>query len=89
MLSTPNGYLALVLHAHLPFVRHADGEHYLEEKWFYEALIETYIPLYIVLSRLADEEVPYRITISVSPTLLSMFRDPLLQQRFSDYMNTS
>ncbi len=86
-MSTPNGYLALVLHAHLPFVRHADGEHYLEEKWFYEALIETYIPLYIVLSQLADEEVPYRITISVSPTLLSMFRDPLLQQRFSDYMN--
>lgn len=86
-MSTPLGYLAIVLHAHLPFVRHADGEHYLEEKWFYEALIETYIPLYMILSRLADEGVPYRITISVSPTLLSMFHDSLLQTRFSTYVN--
>ena len=70
------GYLAIVLHAHLPFVRHADGEDYLEEKWFYEALIETYIPLYIVLSRLAAEGVPYRICLLyTSPQALCVCKE--------------
>ena len=40
-----HGYLALVLHAHLPFVKHTEREHTLEEDWLYEAITETYIPL--------------------------------------------
>jgi 1,4-alpha-glucan branching enzyme len=28
------GSLALILHAHLPFVRHPEHEHFLEEDWF-------------------------------------------------------
>ena len=86
-MSEPRGYLAIVLHAHLPYVRHVRGEAYLEEKWFYEALTETYIPLYTMLARLADEGVPYRLTISLSPTLMSMCRDSLLQARFSEFLD--
>ena len=40
-----NGYLALVLHAHLPYVRHPEYEEFLEEDWLYEAIMETYLPL--------------------------------------------
>ena len=32
------GYLALVLHAHLPFVRHPEYPEFLEEDWLFEAL---------------------------------------------------
>jgi hypothetical protein len=39
------GYLALVLHAHLPFVRHPAHPYFLEEQWFFQAMTETYIPL--------------------------------------------
>ena len=39
------GYLALVLHAHLPFIKHPEYPDFLEEDWFYEAMVETYIPL--------------------------------------------
>ena len=39
------GYLALVLHAHLPFVRHPESDYVLEEEWLFEAIAETYIPL--------------------------------------------
>jgi 1,4-alpha-glucan branching enzyme len=39
------GYLALVLHAHLPFVRHPESDYVLEEEWLFEAITETYIPL--------------------------------------------
>jgi 1,4-alpha-glucan branching enzyme len=43
------GYVALVLHAHLPFVRHPESDYVLEEEWLYEAITETYIPLLRVL----------------------------------------
>ena len=39
------GYLSLVLHAHLPFVRHPEHEKFLEENWLFEAITETYLPL--------------------------------------------
>ena len=46
------GYLALVLHAHLPFVRHPEHEDFLEEDWFFEAITESYIPLLSMMERL-------------------------------------
>ena len=41
--------LALVLHAHLPFVRHPEHDHFLEETWLFEAVTETYLPLIQVM----------------------------------------
>jgi predicted glycosyl hydrolase (DUF1957 family) len=41
------GFLSLVLHAHLPFVRHPEYERFLEEDWLFEAISET--PLTILL----------------------------------------
>lgn len=76
------GYLALILHAHLPFVRHPEYEEFLEERWLFEAITETYIPLLDVFERLVEEKIDFSITISITPTLASMFIDPLLQQRY-------
>ena len=39
------GYLSLLLHTHLPFVRHPEHERFLEENWLHEAITETYLPL--------------------------------------------
>ncbi|HSB80421.1 MAG TPA: 1,4-alpha-glucan branching protein domain-containing protein [Candidatus Methylomirabilis sp.] len=75
------GYLALVLHAHLPFVRHAEYEDCLEEQWFYEAVVESYIPLIQAFEGWARDAIPFRLTLSLSPTLISMLLDPLLQSR--------
>lgn len=76
------GYLALVLHAHLPYVRHPEHEDFLEEDWFYEAITETYIPLLDVYRRLVDDGIDFRITMSLTPPLLNMFSNPLLQNRY-------
>ncbi len=81
------GYLALVLHSHLPFVRHPEHEDFLEEDWFYEAITETYIPLIMVFERLAADGVPYRITLSITPTLAAMLDDPLLQERYVRHLD--
>src|SRR5580765_5150153 len=83
------GYLSLHLHAHLPFVRHPEYEEFLEEDWLYEAITETYLPLLGKLERLADDGVPFQITISLTPPLCHMLRDPLLQARTSRYIDRS
>jgi 1,4-alpha-glucan branching enzyme len=77
----PKGYLALVLHSHLPYVRHPEHEDFLEEDWFYEGVIETYIPLIEIFESLIKDGVDFRLTLSMSPTLVSMLIDPLLQSR--------
>ena len=76
------GYLAFVLHAHLPFVRHPEHSSFLEETWFYEGITETYIPFIRMVDNLLNDAVDFKITISLSPTLISMFEDELLNSRF-------
>jgi len=80
------GYLSLVLHAHLPYVRHGDRDDYLEERWVYEATLESYIPLLMTFEQLIADGIDFRITLAVSPTLLSMLNDPLIQARFKNHL---
>ena len=75
-------HFALILHAHLPFVRHPEHEDFLEEDWLFEAITETYLPLLSLMRRLVDEGVAFRLTMSLTPTLCTMLRDELLQERF-------
>jgi 1,4-alpha-glucan branching enzyme len=76
------GYLAIVLHAHLPFVRHPEHEYSLEENWLFEAITETYLPLFLVLEDLIADGIDFRLSFSVTPTLASMLGDPFLQSRY-------
>jgi 1,4-alpha-glucan branching enzyme len=78
----PLGYLCLVLHAHLPFVRHPEYDDFLEEDWLYEAITETYIPLLEMMDGLERDGADWRLTMSVTPTLAAMLSDPLLQYRY-------
>jgi 1,4-alpha-glucan branching enzyme len=82
-----SGCLALVLHAHLPFVRHPEHEHFLEEDWFFEAISETYIPLIVMMQRLVSDSVPFKLTMSITPTLGAMLRDDLLRERYVQHVD--
>lgn len=86
-MSTPHGLLALVLHAHLPYVRHPERQQALEERWLFEAITECYLPLVDLLLRLFEEGVPCRLAVSVSPTLAAMLRDPLLGERYRCHLD--
>src|ERR1035441_3555459 len=81
------GYLALILHAHLPFVRHPEHERFLEENWLFEAITETYVPLLQMLERWRRDGLNLRLTLTLTPTLCSMLRDPLLQSRYERHLN--
>lgn len=78
----------LILHAHLPYVRHLEYPKFLEEDWLFESLCETYIPLLRMLEKLADEGVCYRLSICFSPTLCTMLTDGPLQERFLGYLSS-
>ncbi|MCL6610755.1 MAG: DUF1957 domain-containing protein [Peptococcaceae bacterium] len=81
------GLISILLHAHLPFVRHPGHRRSLEENWFFESCTECYIPLLETFERLAEEGVDFRLTVSLSPTLLSMMTDDLLKEKFLDYLH--
>ena len=82
-----SGQLALILHAHLPFVRHPEHEHFLEEDWLFEAITETYIPLLQMMQRLVNDGVPFKLTMSLTPTLCAMLEDPLLRERYVRHLD--
>lgn len=81
------GYLALILHAHLPFVRHPEHPRFLEESWLYEAITETYLPLLRVMQGWQRESVDFHLALTLSPTLCAMLSDPLLRERYERHLN--
>lgn len=83
------GYWMLVLHAHLPFVKHPDHDYFLEEHWLFEAITETYLPILYNLKTLERENVRFRLTSSVTPPLAEMLADPELRRKYAAYLDRS
>ncbi len=81
------GLLSFVLHAHLPYVRHPEHNYFLEENWLYEAITETYLPLIHMFEGFERDGVPCRMTMTLSPSLLCMLQDSLLQDRYVRHIN--
>lgn len=82
----PIGYFSLILHAHLPFVRHPELPEYLEEDWLYEAITEVYLPLIFIFQSLHDAGARPRLAMNISPPLAEMLADPLLQSRYTRHL---
>ena len=83
----PAGYFSLILHAHLPFVRHPERRGALEEDWLFEAITEVYLPLVAALARLRSGGFAPRLALSLSPTLCEMLSDDLLRARYTLHLN--
>lgn len=81
------GFLALILHAHLPFVRHPEHDRFLEENWLFEAITETYIPLIQKMEGWERDGMQASFTMTLTPTLCAMLLDPLLQDRYVRHLD--
>ena len=81
------GNFLIVLHAHLPYIRHPDYDRFLEEDWLFEAITETYLPLIDMMNRLINDQVDFRLTFTITPTLASMLTDELLQKRYITHLD--
>lgn len=79
----------LVLHHHLPYVRHPEYDDFMEERWLFEAISETYIPLIKMFERLDEDKVYFRMAMSFTPPLMSMLDDELLQNRYIRYLKNT
>ena len=77
--------ISFVLNGNMPFVRHPELLNPSQELWLFESISETYIPLLEVFDRLDKEHIPFRMAISLSPTLCQMFSDELLIKRYLEY----
>ena len=82
----PVGYFSLILHAHLPFVRHPEYPEFLEEDWLFEAITEVYLPLIFIFQSLHEDGAKPRLAMNVSPPLCEMLADPLLQERYTAHL---
>ena len=80
------GAFTFVLHSHLPYARQA-GRWPHGEEWLHEAAAETYIPLLNALNRLADDGVPARLTLTLTPILLEQLNDEDVRRNFSQYLD--
>lgn len=80
------GYFSLVLHAHLPYVRHPEFEEFMEERWLFEAITETYIPLLRAFYALEQDQIPFRLTMSITPPLMEMLETQDLQQKYHRHL---
>jgi 1,4-alpha-glucan branching enzyme len=82
---TPAGFLALTLHAHLPYVvNHGTWPHGIE--WLHEAAAETYLPLLRVLANLERDGIPANFNINLSPILLEQLAHPYFIAEFPRYL---
>ena len=82
------GKLAFVLHAHLPYVR-KDETNSLEEDWLFQAIMECYIPLLEIIEFSSrNDPKNTKLTISLSPTLLSLLQSPKIKKKFPEWVST-
>lgn len=81
------GYWALVLHQHLPFIRHPEYKVPLEEQWFMEAVVSVYTQLIHMFWNLERDKVDFRVTLSLTPSLMSMMQDDLLKIRAARHID--
>ena len=82
------GELAFVLHAHLPYVRKNEINS-LEEDWLFQAILECYVPLLKVIEEESqNKENNAKLTISLSPTLITLLTNSKLQKKFPEWINT-
>ncbi|GBD99647.1 1,4-alpha-glucan branching enzyme [bacterium BMS3Abin07] len=82
-----SGNLILVLHAHLPYIKHPRNPNHIEQRWFFEAVADSYLPLIDTLYKLHEKGTEYHITVSLSPTLCVMLNDDELKNGCELYLN--
>lgn len=77
----------LVLHTHLPYVYHREEEQAIEERWLFEAITESYLPLLLAFEHLEQDQVPFELTMSFTTPLLTMLSSKELQDRYEQYFS--
>jgi len=79
------GELALVLHTHLPELRH-HGVWPVGEEWLFEAWGTSWLPVTAMLERLAEEGHRELLTLGVTPAVAHQVADPRVAQDLGTWL---
>lgn len=77
---------SIVLHSHLPYARGA-GRWPHGEEWIHEAILGTYLPLLVALHDLRAADVPFRVTVGLTPVLIEQLADREVVERSIHYID--
>lgn len=80
-----DGALAIVLHAHMPYVE-GFGTWPFGEEWLFEAIATVYVPLIESLERLAERDVAGAVNLDLTPVLCDQLSAPGMADRCLKYM---
>jgi 1,4-alpha-glucan branching enzyme len=80
------GAFTFVLHSHIPYARLA-GRWPHGEEWLHEAATETYIPLLTTLYDLKQQQIPFKLTLGLTPVLCEQLSDPLVLEHLVTYLD--
>lgn len=79
------GAFTFILHSHMPFYRGAGRWPHGEEN-LHEVMAESYVPLLEALTDLLEAGVQAKVTLGVTPVLAEQLADPLIIERFEEYL---
>jgi len=75
--------LSLILYAHQEYMHHVDDEiHSQWHKSIFPLMTNMYIPLLQSFERMERDNVPFSVSLVITPLLCSMLDDPVLQERY-------
>ncbi|MBO8151732.1 MAG: DUF1957 domain-containing protein [Candidatus Marinimicrobia bacterium] len=79
------GYLAFVLHSHIPYVvNHGEWPHGMD--WLYEAASESYLPLLGEFNSLISDGIKPNVTIGITPVLAEQMSSERFKEGFVNYL---
>ncbi|NIZ41200.1 DUF1957 domain-containing protein [Entomospira entomophila] len=81
------GSVIFCFNAHLPFAKFIQSGEVFQERWFFEAMLESYLPAYQGFMDLAREKQTFSVLLSLSPTLMTLLQSEDLQTKFVFYMH--
>jgi 1,4-alpha-glucan branching enzyme len=82
----PKGYIAFVLHTHIPYVL-GQGSWPHGEDWLYEATAECYIPLIDTFLDMRDRGINLRLTMGITPVLGEQLASPGFPPNLQSYLH--
>ena len=80
---------SLVLHfvAHKGYFKHLETENISKNQILFVAISQIYLPLLNMFANLESDGVPFKMGITISPTLCAQLSDPVLQQKYIEWLD--
>ncbi len=80
---------SLVLHfvAHKGYFKHLETENISKNQILFVSISQVYLPLLNMFANLESDGIPFKMGMTISPTLCAQLSDPVLQQKYIEWLD--